>query len=261
MAVFPLIPFAVNLPAYATAVGAGFSPAKELTALGFANLFSALSFYPTYLNCSGSILFNMCGSNSRAYSLVAGLAMLPLYFMLHRIVVILPTFVISAITQFVGISFLVGYAPTYYRASRIDKLCMAAMLVAILCTGGGVMLLIGLAAASNVCLSYLYSGTLLPAAGIVEAAEDDSQVLFLVRRKLNFYNVSAVTSRLGCPAKNVVVDLTDCLYVDITANLALRSCLEAVRSRGHSYSIVHRPGNFYHWLYAEADLACNPLLS
>ena len=82
----------------------------------------SLSFYPSVMNCSGSILFKICGGDSRMHSILGGIAIFGLIPIFHKIIGIFPTFVITLIPEFIGLSFLIEYLISFFKITNADKI-------------------------------------------------------------------------------------------------------------------------------------------
>jgi len=106
LGISPILSTTVNLPAYGNATNIFYSFNSELFSLSMANLFSV---FPAYFNCSGSIILTANGITGRLYCLLLGFGMISIYFIYHIILPNIPTFSMSLILNFIGISFILGY--------------------------------------------------------------------------------------------------------------------------------------------------------
>lgn len=273
MAIYPLIPFIVNLPSYTSAINIDYNATREFFAFGASNLASSLFFYPTYLNCSGSILFNTCGNNTRMCSIIAAFAMLSLYFVIHYIRTYLPTFVISVVKLFIGMSFILSYAPMVFRTSYSDMVCIIIMVV-IGVSFANPMLLVSIAALFTTFRSLIYSISILPCQRNIDITDDNGIVTCKAPEKVDYCNIHGLTeylirkktdgiittidisdnsSIIKTRNTNIIIDLSSCRYIDFTANTKLRQALDIVKENGIHYCIRGQPSNFYKWLYSAED--------
>ncbi|KAI4290825.1 hypothetical protein PAPHI01_0099 [Pancytospora philotis] len=255
MAVFPLISVAVNVPTYSSSVGASYDPDKELRAYAFANLFSGLAFYPTYFNCSGSVLFHLCGVNSRRLALFAGVAMLGVYPLIPAISAALPVLVMSLLTQFVGLSLLLTSLPKLFSASTPDMVAGLLMVAIGLYTRASMMLIIEFGLAVSVFIVLLWRAVYsCSGAGFKTSIVDDTLVI-TAPGILYFSNICAVLAAIDGTSKPVVVDLESCRYVDMSANMKLSEAAESyLRRTGKRIQIRGSPRNFYGHLYRSNDI-------
>lgn len=254
MAVFPLIPFAVNLPTYSAGLEIPFCPERELLAFGMSNLLSSLSFYPTYFNCSGSMLFHLCGSNTRFYSFVAGLTMICLYFILHTVTRNLPTFAISLLTQFIGLSFFLSYVPILCRASTPDIVAAVVMFAGGILLGGNTIVLLVLGLLINLAMALFYTRTFRLFKTDISVKRSDDRTVITIDGMLGCHNVQSVTSVLFSEPSLVVLDLRGCTYIDMTANLDLRKAIAYRQANGYLLAATGSPPNLYKHLYGAVDL-------
>lgn len=248
LAVFPLVPHSINLPIYANSTMNELCPDSELRALGFSNLFSAIGCFPTYFNCTASIMLCRCGATARAYGFIAVPVLAALYFIFHHIVVRIPIFIFSVLPLFIGLSLLSSYLPLVFNATFFDILLVLALLLinhllgdAILMLATGILL--------NALCTLIFTGRPWPNAHGIKIDEKDNQIIIKAGDQLDFYSILSVSKYIEMATKNVVVDMSECRYIDMSANIRLKASLDSHLCNGYYYKLVGHPKNLYKHLY------------
>lgn len=241
LSIFPIIAFTVNMQTYSSALGTHLNTGRELLACGVSNIASACSFYPVYFNCSGSIFFHMCGCNSPALSFISGVSLLGVFFLIHVLTRILPTFVTSLLTQFVGLSFILGYGPLFCSASSLDQFIMVSLLVLHVVFGGSTVVLLFAGVMYSCLVSYMFTGRAISRASFIQSYESDGVTVCKVSTLLDFRNIGILLGVINGSKLPVILDLSSCRYVDLTANILLKP---VIREKARVSEIVGSPANF-----------------
>ncbi len=255
LAMFPIISFTISLPSYCEALNLNACQNRELKSLAFANLFSSFGFLPTYFNFSGSVFFSNSGINTPLYSFIAGISMLFYYFFGHFIQTFFCTFIKSLLTEEIAIFLLLKCIKICYMISIYDKFIIILLLISLItfCKNNILMfLLLGLF--TNMFISAIFSKKFISNRKMIECYNFDNEVVIKVKNLLDFYNIVHLIKCIDSSKKNnIVLDLTECLYVDFTANFGLFKAFLDTKS---FFSIVIKTkraskNNFYYWLYSK----------
>lgn len=266
MGLLPLIPFSINLPAYASTISTSFDFNSELLALGCSNLFSSLAFYPVYFNCSGSVMFHISGANSKIYSILAGISCISLFWLFNFIISLIPVFVVSMITQFVGISVILQYFNIIYNSSYVDQFILISSILLYLFRIFNIFFIIlyiliceylhMLIYTLNISIFFSGSSTKLVCNISLDCASNLSArptLVLLAGNSLNFANfpqlLDLAQQSASLNPNRIVIDLQQCQYVDMTANFELKKLIKEMAHNNIPCYIVGSPHNSYEWLY------------
>jgi len=249
LAISPIITLSTTLPFYAKRFKLDINYNKELRNFGISSLTHL--FFPANISCTGSVLFKVCGAETRIHSLLAGVSLIGLYFVYEHITPLLSTFVLSLMPQFIGISVLAGYAIPVSTYTFADKAVLGVLVMISLITkvSGPIVLAVGLAI--NFLTAYYFSGSV---GGEVTLQEINGVVIVKVQDCLTYANMTEVTEGLkGCDC-SVVFDLSDVKYVDYTGNQELGVLIHAITKNGWGVEIIGKPYNLNEGLLSD----CKP---
>lgn len=216
--------YAVNIPAFSSLIGLDVDMNRELLFTSIASLFSSISFYPSAFNCSGSVFFYVCGGKSRIHGLISGIFMISIFFTLHYIVPVTPTFVVSLITQYIGIGFILEYGIGFMKLSKLDKLNVATLLI-LGFAGAETLSIIGLGLLINGIVTF---GICKSFKSPIQRTVSEDKIVISVRNRCDFTNISKIIKH---DDRKIILDLSECLYVDMTANYELNILHEKIKDR------------------------------
>lgn len=250
IALFPIISFATSFPSYCEALGINASSNRELKSLSFANLLSAFACCPTYFNFSGSVFFSISGVNAPIYSFIAGLSMIYYYFFSHLINFMFSTFVNALLTEEIAIMILEKYIKLCFQFSLLDNCVIVFLLALYVILKANVFLFLIIAFFINFIVAYVKTGKLLTNINTVKEIKIGNELIYKIEDKLYFYNVVHLLNLLKKSGKlEAVIDLSDCHYVDLTANYILYN----LKMAGITLKIINTNyqsnNNFYFWLF------------
>ncbi|KAI5168308.1 hypothetical protein PAEPH01_0021 [Pancytospora epiphaga] len=258
MGLFPIIQFGVSLPIYSYELGIPFNTSTELRAFGISNLLSSLAFYPTYFNCSGSLLFHMCGSNTRIHSIIAGFTMILLCFFFHSAAKVLPTFSVSLLLQFVGISFLLSHLPMVFKTKALDMFSLIVMITVCIYFSLGTAQLLAICLLLTYFLYIYHSRSFTYNGSTITVIENPDNSVIKVSGHLGFYNVNNLVEHILNIKKTCTIDLEACNYIDMAANFKIRKAVDTSLENGIPLHFSGRPNNFYKHLYDETYFITSP---
>lgn len=239
LGIYPLISLSTALPYYLKAIGLSADFNKELLTQGLTNGLCGLGLFPTNFNSSGSILFTLCGASSRLHSIIAGLAMISLFYFYDFIAPLIPSFVVALIFQFIGFSILIGLFKQLITSTWLDNLVLLFTFLGFYLSSFNMIFVICLGIGLNYFISYIYSSN--PKKFIIKQLENET--IIIIHGTFNFINIHLVRECIDNTTHEISLDLSNCDFVDYTANLELEEIVKEVKSKNRKMRIFGRPEN------------------
>lgn len=239
LGICPLISLSTSLPYYSNTVGIPVNFNKELLAQGITNGFCSIGLFPTCFNTSGSILFMLCGANSRYHSIFGGLSLIFLFFVYHQVAPLIPSFAISLIFQFIGFTILLGFSKQIISATWLDKaLLISIFTVFKISSFNSIVILI-----FGVILNYLFVYFHTSKDTKLIKKQIDNSMIITVTGSLDFRNVHKIIENSYCNCTDVTFDLSSCDFIDYSANLELEEIMRKLKLNGQKIKICGCPSN------------------
>lgn len=241
ISISPIIALATSLPFYSRHFGLNPKYNREIFSIGMTNLSSAMSFTPVTFNTTGSIMFKICGLETRLHSILSGASVIVLYYTQHLIAPFLPRFSVSFISQFIGFSVLFQYTKMFPTLTRMDKaVLILTLLISILTKMNTIILLISGLLLSG-CISLYFTGRCLSGNQSVILTEKGT---IKIKEILDYRNIQCLVDYANEITGDIVLDLTDVKYVDYTANSKLDQLFKDMKNRKMTVTIMGQPCNF-----------------
>lgn len=241
LSISPLLSISTSLLFYSKYMKIDIDYNKELLTIGITNLFTG---FPASFNCFGSILFQMCGANTKEHSIFGGLALSILLFTQHYISLIIPTFALSLLSLFIGFMILSGYIKSFASLTPIDKILLTAMTILSLYTGmniiivliGGLLLTIG--------LSFFFLKGISSENPSFTVEKSDQELVIRVKKSVDYRNIQEIVNIIRKEKSNIIIDLLNTKYVDYTANKEFEEIIDESIKVKKIIKILGNPYNF-----------------
>ncbi|KAI5152373.1 hypothetical protein ENBRE01_2780 [Enteropsectra breve] len=244
LTLFPLISFATSFPEISNKLNLKISPNREFKGYGFANILCALGCFPTNFNCSGTLLLYICGLRNRMFGFLLGALLVHMYFTAHVINKYFPTFVTALVTQFLGISFLIAYLPELFSFSLLDAALCASAVFGMCYFYKDFIVGVIVAIACPILASLAISLCFQRFSNSIKTVDLSDKIIVIVQGKLEFYNIHKITDLVIGADREISLDLSDCIYVDLTANIELRK-IRANKKLSPRLVVSGKPFNIY----------------
>lgn len=197
---------------------------REFLAFGLANI-CALG-CPGSINYACTILFILLGDTKKISSLITSFAYIPIYFCFHIINNYLPNFLAHFIMQFIGLSFLMEYIPTLITLSYMD-IIITLLLVGLHFINGGIIL----ACCCAILITALYRNVITTIFTTQKCVVPSLKVMpkkyILIPPVLDSFNIRDIIDEIKEKSTEpLILDFTQCAFVDITGNMALKDCID-----------------------------------
>lgn len=238
LGISPIISFSTTLPFYLKQFNIEVDYNRELLSFGI----SSLSVFPVSINGFGSILFRMCGANSKSHSVLAGICLIPLIFVYHYVTPLISTFILSLISLFIGFSILNGYIKALFRLTLLDKFVLLVPSLLGMAFELNILIMLLLGICINMLISLYFLGLTVKQSPISFQQIEDVMVV-KVRDSLTCSNIQDVVEGIELCKNKVVFDFLDTKYVDYTVNGELEKMIDSLIQRGLSIEIMGRPAN------------------
>lgn len=242
IALSSVMSFSTTLPFYCKHYGLSVDYNQELGRLGLSNLLSSFSAFPRNVSCTGSILFRICGANTKWHSVVSGLCLIPLYFGYQYVAPLLSTFILALVPKFIGFSILLGYIAPLKSLSLHDAVTLGLMVGLAIVTSVNAAVVLFCGTLFTLWISYSYSKSVGTEKQIT-FQEIDGNVIAKVSGCLTHINMPCIVERLEKCKGGMVIDLADAVYVDYTANGELRRLVDRAAKAEVPIEILGRPKN------------------
>lgn len=243
LAIFPLISFATTLPHFSRIFSIPCNFNSELKSLGFVNLLCTTSFFPVTMNCTGSIFFRLMGATDSYSAFIGGVFLIILYFVFHYIVPFIPIVAVSFIAMFIGSSILLSYINQVFESTLLDTLFLISMSIVCIFTTNNILLAIPLCIFISFVKLYIFTGQILPNNDDPTVTAKDDKITFTSSKSLDFTNTRSIFNHKTDIFRTVVFDLTNCKYIDYTANLLLLNLAKSLTSDKKFVKVLGEPKN------------------
>lgn len=213
---------------------------REFLAFGLANA-CALG-CPGSINYACTILFILLGDTERLSSLMVSFAYIPIYFCFHIVNNYLPNFLAHFIMQFIGLSFLMEYVPSLITLSYMD-ITITLALVGLHFVSGGIVLACGGAVLITVLCRCVVTAIFTTQSRIMPSLKMLQKKRVLMPPVLDSFNIRGIVDEIkGKATEPLILDFTQCAFVDVTGNIALRECIDTLNIK---YEKIGSPMNLY----------------
>lgn len=239
LGLYPLISMSTSLPYYLQCAGLKGDFNKELLALGLTNGFCSLGLFPSSFNCTGSLLFSLCGANNRFHSIVSGLSLISLLFIYQHVAPLIPSFAISILSQFIGASLLLGFVDQIRSSTWSDRIVLLMTISAYVLLKANAIFILIFGVVFNYLIAFLFSKK----SSHIVIQKVNNKFIFVVEGSLDFRNIHEISEIVTFDCPDVVFDLTECAFVDYSANLELFSTLKRIKQAGITVQLIGRPSN------------------
>ncbi|KAM0680549.1 hypothetical protein GINT2_001237 [Glugoides intestinalis] len=240
IAITPFLSSFTSFPFYSKALDFKVDYMKEMFAIGMANAFTL---FPVSFNSSGSILFRLCGADSKIHSIIGGISIITLLYCHESIALILPTFSITFLLQFIGFSIFSSYLFIFNTLTKLDK---ASLIINVIITAYFKMnLLITICSGfiiNTIISIYFLRGKYLEKS-TVTSSKTDSAIHIKVTNTLDHTNIQKVFSFIDLCDSDIILDLSDVIYVDYTANIILSNIFKLCLEKKKTLTVIGNPTN------------------
>lgn len=239
MAIYPLISISTSLPYFLNCLELKADFNNEILASGLSNGMCSIGLFPSSFNCSGSLLFALCGANSRWHSFFSGIALISMLFIFHMLSPLIPSFAISLLTQFIGVTLLLEYVSQIAAQNWPDRSTLFTIVVAFCAARLNVIILL----IFGIGLNYLIVNVCNRHTKSITLQKVDKKAILKIRGGVDFRNLHKIPESVGEGVDEIVFDLEKCSFVDYSANLELYELACRLRKAQKKVQILGSPSN------------------
>lgn len=216
----------LSLMAYSNTFNDSFNLDNEILNTSITSFITSFSLLPSHFSCTGSIFYRISGAKSKYHSLVSGLSLIPLYFYLHHFMPFIPLFAITFVLQFIGLSILIGYLKTFIKMSNLDRFHLIIVVIAAFLFKMNIVLIITFALFISILLNFTFTGRILGTNPNIKYQDFQNPLKIVIDGNLTFLNINKTIENMSKTKSDIILDLSDCSYVDYTANCELKRFLQ-----------------------------------